>query len=58
MDKVTLLPPNAFDTEYQFTEPIAEFYGELEDFIMVRLSEGKVQIRRVIENPTSGQKDI
>ena len=47
-----------FDTEYQYTEPVAEFYGELDDFIMVRLNEGRVQIRKVIKKPTSVQEDI
>lgn len=41
-------------TEYQLTEPIAEFYGELGDFFMVRLNEGRVQLRRVIKENREG----
>ena len=40
-----------FDTEYKFTEPVVELYGELDDFVMVRLNEGKVQVRKVISAP-------
>lgn len=39
-----------FSTEYQFTEPIGEFYGELEDYILIRLNEGKVQLRKVVKS--------
>ena len=44
-----------FSTEYQHTEPIAEFYGELEDFIMVRLNEGRVQIRKIKKESESDE---
>lgn len=40
--------PLMFDSEYQFTEPVAEFYGQLEDYIIVRLDNDKVQLRKVI----------
>lgn len=38
-----------FDTEYKYTEPVAEFYGELDDFIIVRLNDDKVQLRKVVK---------
>jgi iron uptake system EfeUOB component EfeO/EfeM len=36
-------------TEYQYTEAIAEFYGELDDFIIVRIDDGKIQLRKVVK---------
>lgn len=46
--------PLMFDSEYQFTEPVAEFYGQLEDYIIVRLDNDKVQLRKVITSkPTN-----
>lgn len=42
------------NVEYQFTEAVADFYGELEDYMLVRVIDGsgnnKVQLRRVIKN--------
>lgn len=41
-----------FSSNYQFTEVVADFYGELEDFILVRLEQGKVQVRKTVQ-PTN-----
>ncbi len=46
-----------FSSNYQFTEPVAEFYGELEDYILVRLEQGKVQVRKVVNKNIKVNKD-
>lgn len=45
-----------FSTNYDFTEPVAEFYGELEDYILVRLEQGKVQVRKVVRDNNENVK--
>lgn len=39
-----------FDTTYSYTKPVLELYGTIDDYIIVRISDDKVQIRKVVKD--------
>jgi hypothetical protein len=35
-----------FDSEYKLSEPVADFYGSIEDYFLIRVDDKKVQLRK------------